>query len=105
MIKQTLEYWRTKFDWSETVSRINKIPQFTTDILGLKIHFWHLKAEVEDAPTVLMLHGWPDSVYGFHGVVSHLKGRYNIVVPSLPGYGWSEASRVKGLCPVEVPQS
>lgn len=51
---------------------------------------------------MLLLHGWPGSVWEFHSVVQRLRGKYHFVVPSLPGYGWSEGAREAGLCPVEA---
>ena len=100
--KSFLAHWRSHFDWNAAVRGINRFPQFTTDILGLRIHFWHLKAKDEEAPVVLLLHGWPGSVWEFHDVVERLTGAHHIVVPSLPGFGWSDASTVPGLCPVEI---
>ena len=100
--KEAMSYWRDTYRWSEAVERMNRIPQYTTDILGLRIHFWHIPAPDPAAPVVLLIHGWPGSVWEFHRVVQRLLGRYHIVVPSLPGFGWSEAASVPGLCPVEI---
>jgi len=68
MLKATT-YWQMDYDWASTVRRLNAIPQKTTDILGLRIHFWHIEAREKSAHVVLLLHGWPGSVWEFNHVV------------------------------------
>jgi len=101
-LRQALLHWNQTYDWEAAVKHLNSFPQFTSNIMGLRIHFWHVKAAREDAPAVLLLHGWPGSVFEFHKVVASLKGEFHLVVPSLPGYGWSDGATVPGLCPVEI---
>ena len=106
-LRNALNYWAKVYDWEGSVAKLNEYPQFTTILLGLRIHFWYMRADTNlhpDAPTLLLLHGWPGSVWEYHDVVNRLKGRYHLVVPSLPGYGWSDPAERDGLCPMEVVQ-
>lgn len=101
-LKTVINYWRDEYltKWSERQAHLNKYPQFKTQIQGLDIHFIHVKAK-EDANRkqypLLLLHGWPGSVVEFYEFIEKLqqvKGyAFDIVVPSLVGYGFSDVSR------------
>jgi pimeloyl-ACP methyl ester carboxylesterase len=82
-------YWETKFDWREQEDRFNRWPHFLTDIDGQQIHFIHAKSDDPDALPLIMSHGWPGSVSEFLDVIEPLRESFHVVVPSLPGYGWS----------------
>jgi epoxide hydrolase len=92
-------YWETSYDWVATERRLNRLPQFTTKIDGLSIHFFHLRCRVPDATPLIMTHGWPGSFFEFEHSMQRLSDParfgddpsrgFDVVVPSLPGYGFS----------------
>jgi hypothetical protein len=92
-------YWASRYDWRATEARINQIPQFMTRIDGLDVHFLHLRSPHPDAIPLIMTHGWPGSFLEFEGVLGPLTDpladgggagdAFDVVVPSLPGYGFS----------------
>jgi pimeloyl-ACP methyl ester carboxylesterase len=92
-------YWATEHDWRACEAKLNALPQFKTEIDGVDIHFIHVKSRHENALPVIITHGWPGSVIELLGVVDLLTnptahgGRaqdaFDLVLPSLPGYGFS----------------
>jgi pimeloyl-ACP methyl ester carboxylesterase len=98
-IQELTRYWATEHDWRACETKLNALPQFTTEIDGVDIHFIHVKSPHEDALPLIMTHGWPGSVIELLGVVDLLTnptahgGRaedaFDLVLPSLPGYGFS----------------
>jgi microsomal epoxide hydrolase len=82
-------YWETKFDWRAQEDRFNRWPHFLTDIDGQQVHFIHAKSDDPNALPLIMSHGWPGSVSEFLDVIEPLRESFHVVVPSLPGYGWS----------------
>jgi pimeloyl-ACP methyl ester carboxylesterase len=92
-------YWTTEYDWRRCETRLNALPQFTTEIDGVDIHFIHVRSPHEDAMPLVMTHGWPGSVVELLEIVGPLTdpaahgGRvedaFHLVLPSLPGYGFS----------------
>jgi pimeloyl-ACP methyl ester carboxylesterase len=92
-------YWTTDYDWRECEARLNALPQFTTEIDGVDIHFIHVKSAHEDALPLVMTHGWPGSVVELLETVGPLtdptahggkaEDAFHLVLPSLPGYGFS----------------
>jgi pimeloyl-ACP methyl ester carboxylesterase len=92
-------YWTTEYDFGRIASRLNALPQFTTEIDGTEIHFIHVRSRHEDALPLIMTHGWPGSVIELLDTVGPLTdptahgGRaedaFHLVLPSLPGYGFS----------------
>jgi pimeloyl-ACP methyl ester carboxylesterase len=93
------DYWATDYDWRRFEQRLNAWPQFTTEIEGIGIHFIHRRSPQPDALPLLISHGWPGSVAEFHKVIDALadpvahggeaEDAFHVVVPSLPGYGFS----------------
>ena len=87
--------WRDDYDWRATETRLNRIPQFRTEIEGVPVHFLHLRSSSPDAVPVVLTHGWPGSFLEFERVAAlltePLAGRpaFDVVIPSLPGYGFS----------------
>lgn len=81
------EYWRDGFDWRAHEAKLNAYPQFVTEIDGLDVHFLHVRSAQDDAPAVLLLHGWPGSVFEFMDMIPLLED-YNLVIPSMPGMGF-----------------
>uniref|UniRef100_A0A0K8TLC3 Epoxide hydrolase n=1 Tax=Tabanus bromius TaxID=304241 RepID=A0A0K8TLC3_TABBR len=109
-----VKYWRDDYlaRWREREIYLWRFPHFTTHIQGLRMHYLHTKARSDEKRQVfpvLLLHGWPGSVREFYDVIPKLadpEGNSNyvfeVVVPSLPGYGWSQASSKAGLGPTEI---
>ncbi len=89
-MKKLADHWLNKYDWRKHEAAINELPQFTADIEGVNIHFIHQPSENPNAIPLLLVHGWPDSFYRFHKVLPLLKDKYHVVVPSMPGTGFSK---------------
>lgn len=91
-----------RFDWRKAEAAINEFPQFTTEIDGQAIHFIHARSEQENATPLLLIHGWPGSIVEFLDVIEPLtnptKGEqaFDVVVPSLPGFGFSGPTKEAG---------
>jgi pimeloyl-ACP methyl ester carboxylesterase len=98
-IQELGRYWATDYDWRRCEARLNALPQFTTEIDGVDIHFIHVRSPHENALPLIMTHGWPGSVVELLESVGPLTaptahgGRaedaFDLVLPSLPGYGFS----------------
>ena len=98
-IQELATYWGTEYDWRKVEARLNALPQFTTEIHGVDIHFIHVKSEHDNALPLIMTHGWPGSVIELLDTVGPLTGptahggraedAFDRVLPSLPGYGFS----------------
>jgi len=92
-------YWASEYDWRRCEARLNALPQFTTEIDGVDIHFIHVKSPHADALPLIMTHGWPGSVIELLEVVGpltdptahggHAEDAFDLVLPSVPGYGFS----------------
>jgi pimeloyl-ACP methyl ester carboxylesterase len=92
-------FWETEYDWRACEARLNALPQFTTEIDGVDIHFIHVRSQHEDALPLIMTHGWPGSVIELLETVGPLTDptahggdaadAFHLVLPSLPGYGFS----------------
>src|SRR5262249_16758363 len=105
-------YWATEHDWRACEAKLNALPQFKTEIDGVDIHFIHVRSRHENALPLIITHGWPGSVIEMLGVVGPLTdptahgGRaedaFHLVVPSLPGYGFSDAPASVGWDPGRV---
>jgi pimeloyl-ACP methyl ester carboxylesterase len=98
-MQELCRYWATEYDWRRCEARLNALPQFMTEIDGVDIHFLHVKSPHPDALPLIMTHGWPGSVVELLDTVGPLTdptaygGRaedaFDLVLPSLPGYGFS----------------
>jgi pimeloyl-ACP methyl ester carboxylesterase len=98
-LQKLANYWTTEYDWRKGEARLNALPQFTTEIDGVKIHFIHVKSRHENALPLIMTHGWPGSVIELLETVGPLtdptahggtaEDAFHLVLPSLPGYGFS----------------
>jgi pimeloyl-ACP methyl ester carboxylesterase len=90
VVRRLAERWRTGYDWRGHEARLNEFPQYTTTIDGQNIHFLHVRSAEPDAVPLLLLHGWPGSVQEFIDMIGPLTFTgFHVVVPSLPGYGFS----------------
>src|SRR5580658_2771376 len=90
VVRRLAEHWRTGYDWRAHEARLNEFPQYTTTIDGQNIHFLHVRSAEPGAVPLLLLHGWPGSVQEFLAMIGPLTSSgFHVVVPSLPGYGFS----------------
>ncbi|GAA3065248.1 epoxide hydrolase family protein [Streptomyces glomeratus] len=111
-MQELANYWRKSYSWRKIEARLNSLPQFLTDIDGLDIHFIHVRSRHENALPMILTHGWPGSVLEFLKVVDPLTnptdhgGRaedaFHLVIPSMPGYGFSERPTSTGWGPDRI---
>src|SRR5260370_20016740 len=95
-----IQYWRTRYDWRRLENTLNGLPQFRTQIDGLGIYFIHVRSKHENALPIILTHGWPGSIIEFLQVIGPLVDppahggkadeAFHVVVPSLPGFGFSD---------------
>jgi pimeloyl-ACP methyl ester carboxylesterase len=95
-LQDLCDTWQNKFDWRVQEDRFNRWPHFLTDIDGQQIHFIHARSDNPDALPLVITHGWPGSVAEFLDVIEPLRANFHVVVPSLPGYGWSGPTTARG---------
>ncbi|MDH6461085.1 pimeloyl-ACP methyl ester carboxylesterase [Micromonospora sp. A200] len=98
-VQELARYWTNEYDWRKCEARLNALPQFTTEIDGVEIHFIHVRSRHENALPLIMTHGWPGSVIELLETVGPLtdptahggtpEDAFHLVLPSLPGYGFS----------------
>jgi pimeloyl-ACP methyl ester carboxylesterase len=111
-VKELARYWAEEYDFAKLEARLNELPQFTTEIDGVEIHFIHVKSEHEDALPLIMTHGWPGSVVELLETIGPLtdptshggdaEDAFHLVLPSLPGYGFSGEPAELGWSPGRV---
>ncbi len=111
-IQELARYWTTDYDWHACEARLNALPQFKTEIDGVDIHFIHVKSQHPDALPLIMTHGWPGSVIELLEAVGPLtdptahggsaEDAFDLVLPSLPGYGFSGEPAEVGWDPGRV---
>ena len=105
-LKELARYWTTEYDWRKCEARLNALPQFTTEIDGVEIHFIHVRSRHENALPLIMTHGWPGSIIELLETVGPLtdptahggdaEDAFHLVLPSLPGYGFSSEPKELG---------
>jgi pimeloyl-ACP methyl ester carboxylesterase len=111
-IQEVARYWATEYDWGACQAELNALPQFTTEIDGLDIHFIHVRSRHAGALPLVITHGWPGSVIELLGVIDPLtdpaahggsaRDAFDLVVPSMPGYGFSAAPAEAGWDPGRI---
>jgi pimeloyl-ACP methyl ester carboxylesterase len=111
-MKALARYWATEYDWRKVETRLNALPQFVTTIDGLDIHFIHVRSKHANALPVIITHGWPGSIIEQLKVISPLtdptayggkaEDAFDVVIPSLPGYGFSGKPTITGWEPVHI---
>jgi Predicted hydrolases or acyltransferases (alpha/beta hydrolase superfamily) len=112
-LKKVIEFWKTKYNWREREAFLNSFPQFKTTVDGLDLHFIHVKPKNVDKNTrvlpLLLLHGWPGSVREFYDLIplltiprKDMNFVFEVIAPSLPGYGFSEGASKPGLGAAEM---
>jgi pimeloyl-ACP methyl ester carboxylesterase len=111
-LMELVDYWATDYDWRQAEAELNALPQFTTEIDGLNIHFIHVQSKHEDALPLIITHGWPGSVVELLKVIEPLtdptahggasEDAFHLVIPSLPGYGFSARPETTGWDPDRI---
>jgi pimeloyl-ACP methyl ester carboxylesterase len=95
-LKDLCDHWASEYDWRATEARLNTLPQFRAEIDGLGIHFIHVRSATPGAIPLVMTHGWPGSIVEFLKVIGPLANDFHLVLPSLPGYGFSDKPEATG---------
>src|SRR3989441_4106648 len=105
-------YWATDYDWRKVEARINAVPNFITEIDGLNIHFIHVKSKEKNALPLIVTHGWPGSIIEQMKIIEPLTNptahggsasdAFHVVIPSMPGYGFSGKPTTTGWDPVHI---
>jgi pimeloyl-ACP methyl ester carboxylesterase len=105
-LRAVAEHWRTTFDWRAQEARLNEFPQFLTEIDGQRVHFLHVRSAEPDALPLILIHGWPNSFVEFTKLIGPLTDprahganpsrAFHVVVPSVPGFGFSDPPREAG---------
>lgn len=106
-LKELVAYWRTQFDWRAQEKLINSFSHFKTDVDGLDIHFIHEKGKGPNPMPLVITHGWPGTFFEMYKIIPMLSDpashggdpadAFDVVAPSLPGYGFSDAGQKRGL--------
>jgi pimeloyl-ACP methyl ester carboxylesterase len=114
-LRELARYWATEYDWRKCEARLNALPQFTTMIDGLDVHFIHVKSAHANALPLIMTHGWPGSIIELLETIDPLTdptahgGRaedaFHLVLPSIPGYGFSDQPTELGWGPIRIGQA
>jgi len=112
MMQELARYWGTDYDWHGCQARLSDLPQFVTEIDGLDIHFIHVRSPHEDALPLIVTHGWPGSVIEQLKIIEPLTNptahgaseadAFHLVIPSLPGHGFSAKPTATGWDPVRI---
>jgi pimeloyl-ACP methyl ester carboxylesterase len=111
-IQDLARYWGTDYDWRKVEAKLNALPQFITDIDGLDIHFVHVRSKHQDALPIIITHGWPGSLIEQLKIIDPLTNptahggtaadAFHVVIPSMPGYGFSGKPTSTGWDPVRI---
>ena len=111
-VQRLVAHWRERYDWRAWEARINSHPQFTTTIDGTNVHFLHVRSPEPGALPLVLTHGWPGSVAEYLdviGLLSDPRGHgldpaiaFDLVIPSLPGFGWSGPTPDTGWHPRRI---
>src|SRR5215471_1367568 len=110
--QELARYWATEYDWRKCEARLNALPQFITEIDGLDIHFIHVRSKHDNALPLIVTHGWPGSVIEQLKIIDPLTNptahgasasdAFDLVIPSLPGYGFSGKPTTTGWDPIRI---
>jgi pimeloyl-ACP methyl ester carboxylesterase len=108
-IQELARYWAAEHDWRKCEAKLNALPHFMTEIDGLDIHFIHVRSEHDNALPIILTHGWPGSVIELLKIIDPLTNptahggsasdAFDVVIPSMPGYGFSGKPRAPGWGP------
>jgi pimeloyl-ACP methyl ester carboxylesterase len=111
-IQKLARYWATDYDWSKCEAKLKALPQFVTNIDGVDIHFIHVRSKEKNALPVIVTHGWPGSIIEQLKIIEPLtnptahggkaEDAFDVVIPSLPGYGFSGKPTTTGWDPIRI---
>lgn len=104
-LRALADHWRHRYDWRAHEARLNALPQFTATIDGTDIHFVHLRGKGPNPLPLLLIHGWPGSFVEFEKIAAMLTegpDSFDLVIPSLPGFGFSARPTAPGMSPVAI---
>jgi pimeloyl-ACP methyl ester carboxylesterase len=111
-IQKLARYWETEYDWRKCEAKLNALPQFITEIDGVDIHFIHVRSKHPNALPMIVTHGWPGSIVEQLKIVDPLTNptahggsasdAFDVVIPSLPGYGFSGKPTETGWDPIRI---
>ncbi|TDY26245.1 pimeloyl-ACP methyl ester carboxylesterase [Paraburkholderia sp. BL6665CI2N2] len=111
-MQKLARYWATDYDWRKVEARLNTLPQFVTEIDGVDIHFIHVRSKDANALPIIVTHGWPGSIIEQLKIIGPLTNptsqggaasdAFDVVIPSLPGYGFSGKPTATGWDPVRI---
>ena len=111
-IQKLARYWATDYDWSKCEAKLKALPQFVTNIDGVDIHFIHVRSKEKNALPVVITHGWPGSIIEQLKIIDPLTNptahggnasdAFDVVIPSLPGYGFSGKPTTTGWDPIRI---
>ena len=111
-VQALASYWADDYDWRRVEARLNSLPNFITEIDGLDIHFIHVRSKHENALPVIITHGWPGSIIEQLKVIEpltnptayggHAEDAFDVVIPSMPGYGFSGKPTTPGWGPERI---
>jgi pimeloyl-ACP methyl ester carboxylesterase len=111
-VQRLAQYWQSGYDWRKVEARLNALPQFITEIDGLDIHFIHVRSKHADALPMIVTHGWPGSIIEQLKIIDPLTNptahggtaadAFHLVIPSLPGYGFSGKPTAPGWTPIRI---
>jgi pimeloyl-ACP methyl ester carboxylesterase len=111
-VQKLAQYWQTEYDWRKCEAKLNAVPQFITEIDGLDIHFIHVRSQHENALPLIVTHGWPGSIIEQMKIIEPLTNptahggsasdAFHLVIPSMPGYGFSAKPTTTGWDPVRI---
>ena len=112
LMQDLARYWATAYDWRKCEARLNAVPNFVTEIDGVDIHFIHVRSKHEDALPLVVCHGWPGSIIEQLKLIGPLtdptahgasaSDAFHVVIPSMPGYGFSDKPNSTGWDPVRI---
>src|SRR2546423_5885298 len=111
-VQKLARYWATDYNWRKVEAKLNALPQFTTEIDGVDIHFIHVRSKLPNALPVIVTHGWPGSIIEQLKIIDPLTNptahgasasdAFDVVIPSLPGYGFSGKPTATGWDPIRT---
>ena len=111
-IRELCDYWRRTYDWRAQEAALNAYPQFTSAIDGVDFHYWHVRGASPSPMPLVLVHGWPGSIFEFHHLIGPLTDpaahggdpadAFDVVIPALPGYGFSGKPKEEGWGPTRT---
>jgi pimeloyl-ACP methyl ester carboxylesterase len=112
VVQELARYWASEYDWRRCEAKLSALPHFVTEVDGLEIHFIHVRSEHDNALPLIVTHGWPGSVIELLKIIDPLtdptahggsaSDAFDVVIPSMPGYGYSGKPRETGWDPVRI---